>query len=174
MQREGNVSGAVLFEQPAIQARIWSIRELGASASSLSDLPGELDPAVGWEDAAVDPMRLGDYLREFQRLLDEYGYKTSLYGHFGDGCIHAWITFDLRTPQGLVAWRSFLTKAAELVVKYDGSISGEHGDGKAKSEFLPIMYGDRLMQAFQEFKEPVAKSFSGWVPHSIWCRLSGN
>jgi len=152
MQREGNVSGAVLFEQPAIQARIWSIRELGASASSLSDLPGELDPAVGWEDAAVDPMRLGDYLREFQRLLDEYGYKTSLYGHFGDGCIHAWITFDLRTPQGLVAWRSFLTKAAELVVKYGGSISGEHGDGKAKSEFLPIMYGDRLMQAFQEFK----------------------
>jgi len=152
MQHDGQVSGVVLFERPDIQARIWSIRELGASASSLSEDPDELDPAVGWEDAAVDPARLGDYLREFQALLDRYGYRTSLYGHFGDGCIHAWITFNLRTPQGLEDWRRFLNEAARLVVKYGGSISGEHGDGKAKSEFLPIMYGNRLMEALREFK----------------------
>jgi FAD/FMN-containing dehydrogenase/Fe-S oxidoreductase len=144
---------AVLFDDPSVQERVWSIRELGASASSLSDVPEELDPAVGWEDAAVDPFRLGDYLREFQKLLDRYGYKTSLYGHFGDGCIHAWITFNLRTSEGLRDWRGFLNEAAKLVVKYGGSITGEHGDGKAKSEFLPIMYGERLMQAFREFKE---------------------
>ena len=107
---------------------------------------------VGWEDAAVDPLRLGDYLREFQALVDACGYKTSLYGHFGDGCIHARITFDLRSVEGIAQWRGFLQKAADLVVKYGGSLSGEHGDGQAKAEFLPAMYGEELMGAFREFK----------------------
>jgi FAD/FMN-containing dehydrogenase/Fe-S oxidoreductase len=142
----------VLYEDRTDQSRVWSIRELGASASSLSDTPDELDPLVGWEDAAVDPARLGGYLREFYQLIDRYGYKTSLYGHFGDGCVHAWITFNLRTKEGLRDWREFLAQAAELVAKYGGSINGEHGDGKAKSEFLPIMFGERLMEAFREFK----------------------
>jgi Fe-S oxidoreductase len=107
---------------------------------------------VGWEDAAVDPARLGDYLREFQRLIDRYGYSTSLYGHFGDGCIHARVNFELRTRQGVATWRAFLRDAAELVVKYGGSLSGEHGDGQGRAEFLPVMYGEELMQAFREFK----------------------
>jgi len=149
---EGFEASMVLLEAPALQARVWTIREVGASATSMSLDPDEPDPVVGWEDAAVDPHRLGDYLREFQRLIDRYGYKTSLYGHFGDGCIHARITFNLRSEEGLRQWRAFLTEAAHLVVKYGGSINGEHGDGKAKSEFLPIMYGERLMQAFREFK----------------------
>ncbi len=142
----------LLVDDPKIQTRVWSIRELGASATSMSDVETEPDPVVGWEDAAVDPARLGDYLREFQKLIDHYGYKTSLYGHFGDGCIHARITFDLRTDKGLRTWREFLTEGAKLVVKYGGSINGEHGDGKAKAEFLPIMYGEKLMEAFREFK----------------------
>ena len=93
--------------------RLWAIRETGASATSLKlkthDGP---DPVVGWEDAAVDPLRLGDYLREFQELVDRYGYRTSLYGHFGDGCIHARINFELRTPKGIAHWRGFLREAA--------------------------------------------------------------
>jgi len=97
-------------------------------------------------------LRLGDYLREFQALVDRHGYRTSLYGHFGDGCIHARITFELRTPEGLAQWRAFLQAAAALVVKYGGSLSGEHGDGQARAEFLPAMYGPELMQAFREFK----------------------
>jgi FAD/FMN-containing dehydrogenase/Fe-S oxidoreductase len=134
-------------------ARLWAIRETGASATSLNlkGTPGP-DPIVGWEDAAVDPLRLGDYLREFQRLVDRHGYRTSLYGHFGDGCIHARITFELRTPEGLARWRAFLTEATALVVKYGGSISGEHGDGQGRAEFLPAMYGPELMRAFHEFK----------------------
>jgi len=133
--------------------RLWAIRETGASATSLNlkGTPGP-DPIVGWEDAAVDPLRLGDYLREFQRLVDRHGYRTSLYGHFGDGCIHARITFELRTPEGLARWRAFLTEATALVVKYGGSISGEHGDGQGRAEFLPAMYGPELMRAFREFK----------------------
>ena len=134
-------------------ARLWAVRETGASATSLNlkGTPGP-DPIVGWEDAAVDPMRLGDYLREFQALVDRFGYRTSLYGHFGDGCIHARITFDLHTPEGLSRWRGFLGEAAALVVRYGGSISGEHGDGQARAEFLPAMYGPELMQAFRAFK----------------------
>jgi len=95
---------------------------------------------------------LGDYLREFQALIDRFGYRTSLYGHFGDGCIHARISFELRTPEGVAHWRRFLEQAAQLVVKYGGSLSGEHGDGQAKAEFLPIMYGEELMGALRAFK----------------------
>lgn len=143
---------SLLITDPVLCERIWTIRETAASATALTIHPGTTDPIVGWEDAAVDPLRLGDYLREFQALVDRHGYETSLYGHFGDGCIHARITFDTRTVAGIKIWRSFLRAAAELVVKYGGSLSGEHGDGQAKAEFLPIMYGDELMQAFREFK----------------------
>jgi FAD/FMN-containing dehydrogenase/Fe-S oxidoreductase len=146
-----NVS-ALLVEDRALQAKVWSIRETGASAVALSVDPHAPDPVVGWEDAAVDPLRLGDYLRAFQALVDRHGYETSLYGHFGDGCVHARITFDLRSAQGVATWREFLREAAELVVEFGGSLSGEHGDGQAKAEFLPIMYGPELMHAMEQFK----------------------
>ncbi|HUN70314.1 MAG TPA: FAD-binding and (Fe-S)-binding domain-containing protein, partial [Burkholderiales bacterium] len=143
----------VLITDRALMSRIWTIRETGASATALK-LKGTAgpDPVVGWEDAAVDPLRLGDYLREFQKLVDRYGYRTSLYGHFGDGCIHARINFELRTPEGLAHWRRFLLEASGLVIRYGGSLSGEHGDGQARAEFLPLMYGPELMAAFREFK----------------------
>ncbi|HQT26849.1 MAG TPA: FAD-linked oxidase C-terminal domain-containing protein, partial [Burkholderiales bacterium] len=152
LERGPDCPNSMLVEDAELQGRFWSIRETGASATALSLEEGKPDPVVGWEDAAVDPLRLGDYLREFQSLVDGYGYETSLYGHFGDGCIHARINFDLRSAEGIGKWREFLKKAAELVVKYGGSLSGEHGDGQAKAEFLPIMYGEELMQAFREFK----------------------
>jgi len=145
--------GGHLVEEKSLMNRLWAIRETGASATSLKlkahDGP---DPVVGWEDAAVDPLRLGDYLREFQQLVDRYGYRTSLYGHFGDGCIHARINFELRTARGIAHWRGFLREAAQLVVAYGGSLSGEHGDGQGRAEFLPVMYGPELMAAFREFK----------------------
>ncbi|KVS41520.1 dimethylmenaquinone methyltransferase [Burkholderia ubonensis] len=146
-----DVSGFVVAEK-AKQQKIWSIRETGASAVALSVDPSKPDPVAGWEDAAVDPLRLGDYLRAFQALVDRYGYETCLYGHFGDGCVHARITFDLRSAEGVQVWRGFLREAAQLVVDFGGSLSGEHGDGQAKAEFLPIMYGPELMQAMAEFK----------------------
>ena len=149
---QARVLGGNLITEKTMMTRLWTIRETGASATSLNLGAKGADPVVGWEDVAVDPMRLGDYLREFQRLVDRYGYRTSLYGHFGDGCIHARINFELRTPAGLANWRGFLTEAAHLVVKYGGSLSGEHGDGQAKGELLPIMFSPELMQAFREFK----------------------
>lgn len=148
-----------LESDPLVQKRIWSIRENGASATHLSIDPNSPDPVVGWEDAAVDPARLGEYLRAFQALVDSYEYQTSLYGHFGDGCIHARITFNLRSAEGVAKFRSFIRDAAILVVEFGGSLTGEHGDGQARAEFLPIMFGEELMGAMNEFKRI-------WDPHN--------
>ncbi|KXV16781.1 dimethylmenaquinone methyltransferase [Caballeronia megalochromosomata] len=158
-----------IVEEKAQQQKIWSIRETGASAVALSIDPSKPDPVVGWEDAAVDPLRLGAYLRRFQALVDRYGYETSLYGHFGDGCVHARINFDLRSADGVLTWREFLREAARLVVEFGGSLSGEHGDGQAKAEFLPIMYGPEIMQAMEEFKaiwDPANRLNPGKVVHA--------
>jgi len=145
-------SSARLVDDAALMKRLWSVRETGASATSIGDDMSKPDPVVGWEDAAVEPRHLGAYLREFSALVESYGYKTNMYGHFGDGCIHSRITFDLRNAQGVGKWREFLFDAAKLVVKYEGSLSGEHGDGQAKGELLHLMYSPELMEAFRAFK----------------------
>jgi Fe-S oxidoreductase len=100
----------------------------------------------------VPPDKVGDYCRELKALFHKYGYDSTLYGHFGDGCIHCRINFGLRTKDGIVKWRRFMDEAADLVVSYGGSLSGEHGDGQSKAELLPKMYGPELVEAFREFK----------------------
>lgn len=152
MQNNSLVNSVLEVTNAEDVTALWSIREQGASATSLALNPGDTDPVVGWEDTAVDPLQLGDYLRELYALVEQYEYKTSLYGHFGDGCIHARMTFDTRTAEGVAKWRRFSQDIATLVVKYGGSLSGEHGDGQAKAEFLPIMFGERLITAFEQFK----------------------
>ena len=153
MQESKLVKSVLQVTSSAHTASIWSIREQGASATAMSLNPGDPDPVVGWEDTAVDPQQLGDYLREFSALIQRYGYTSSLYGHFGDGCIHARITFDTRSAEGISKWRKFSVEIAQLVVQFGGSLSGEHGDGQAKGEFLPIMFGPELMHAFRRFKK---------------------
>lgn len=150
MQADGRSTGMVLFDDAERQRAAWSVRETGASPNVREG--DEPEMVVGWEDAAVDPLRLGDYLRGYQRLLHKYGYRSSLFGHFGDGCVHGRVNFDLRTPGGVHDWRAFLHEAAELVVAHGGSLSGEHGDGQAKAELLPIMYGEEVMAVFRDFK----------------------
>lgn len=140
-----------LFDDPAEQHKLWTVRESGLGATAF--VPGEPLAWEGWEDAAVPVEHLGDYLRDFRRLLDRYGYHGTLYGHFGQGCIHTRIDFDLESAAGIEKFRSFTQEAAEIVAgKYGGSLSGEHSDGQARGDLLPIMYGDDLMQAFREFK----------------------
>lgn len=135
---------------PGEARAIWRVRESALGASAF--VPGEPDTWEGWEDAAVAPDRLADYLRGLRRLLDRYGYRTALYGHFGQGCVHNRITFDLLTADGVARFRSFLQEAAELVVALGGSLSGEHGDGQARAELLEVMFGPRLVEAFRAFK----------------------
>ncbi|GII96519.1 FAD-binding and (Fe-S)-binding domain-containing protein [Sinosporangium siamense] len=139
------------FDNPEREKEMWLIRESGLGATAY--VPGLADTWPGWEDSAVGPDRLGDYLRDLSGLYDEYGYsQASLYGHFGQGCVHSRIPFDLIHPAGIRAFRSFLESAADLVARYGGSLSGEHGDGQARAELLAKMYGDDLVKAFGQFK----------------------
>jgi len=140
-----------LFDNPDEEQHLWKVRESGLGATAR--VPGQKrDSWEGWEDAAVPPEQLGSYLREFRKLLETYDYGCALYGHFGDGCVHTRIDFDLRTAEGIARWRGFMYDAAHLVVKHGGSLSGEHGDGQSRGELLPIMYGEELVDAFRQFK----------------------
>ncbi len=138
-----------LFDDPEEEKHLWQVREGGLGATAFS---GGRDHWPGWEDSAVPPERVGDYLRDLKRLYSEFGYHGAMYGHVGQGCVHSRIDFDLRTADGLKTFRRFMEAAADLVVSYGGTLSGEHGDGQARAELLPKMYGDELVAAFREFK----------------------
>jgi FAD/FMN-containing dehydrogenase/Fe-S oxidoreductase len=141
---------ALLYDDKDMEARLWEIREAGLGATARA--PGDKDTWEGWEDSSVPPEKLGGYLRDLRKLFVKYGYECALYGHFGQGCVHTRIDFDLVTRAGIAHFRSFLGEAADLCVSKGGSLSGEHGDGQSKAELLPKMYGDTLVQAFREFK----------------------
>ncbi len=132
------------------QQEVWDVRE--AALAVTAHVPGMGQTWPGWEDSAVPPDRLGDYLRDLKDLFHAHGYEASVYGHFGDGLVHCRINFDLATETGLKNWRAFLDQAADLVVKYGGSLSGEHGDGEARGALLERMYGSELMAAQREFR----------------------
>lgn len=130
--------------------KLWAIRESGLGATAF--IPGEPDAWPGWEDSAVPPARVGAYLRDLRGLLERYGYHAALYGHFGQGCVHCRIDFDLTSAEGIARYRSFVGDAADLVLAHGGSLSGEHGDGQARAELLSKMFGDDLVLAFRELK----------------------
>jgi FAD/FMN-containing dehydrogenase/Fe-S oxidoreductase len=139
-----------LLVDPAEQRGAWVIRESGLGATALRDDGGH--NVEGWEDGAVPPARLGEYLRGISALWDEFGYAGSWYGHFGQGCVHTRNNFDLHTQAGLRAYRAYVERAADLVVSLGGSLSGEHGDGQARGELLERMYGPELVDAFRQVK----------------------
>jgi FAD/FMN-containing dehydrogenase/Fe-S oxidoreductase len=150
LRKERDAPEMRMYDKRPNEAKLWDIRESGLGATAF--IPGEDDHWEGWEDAAVPPAELGSYLRGFRKLLERYGYRTSMYGHFGDGCVHCRIDFDLKSAAGLSKWRAFLDDAADLVVGHGGSLSGEHGDGQSRAELLERMYGEELVEAFREFK----------------------
>ena len=167
-------TGMKLYDRPEQEEHVWAVREAGLGATAF--IPGKPDTYEGWEDAAVPPERLGRYLRELRELAGEYGYESALYGHYGQGCIHARWNFDLTSKPGIEKWRRFIDDAADLVVSHGGSISGEHGDGQSKAELLPKMFGDELVGAFREFKsiwDPAWKMNPGKVvdPYPIASNL---
>jgi len=139
-----------LFNDRQQARKVWDVRE--SSLGVISHVPGEPLSWEGWEDSAVAPERLGKYLRDLRKLMDGYGYRGVLYGHFGHACVHTRINFDLETGEGIRKYRQFVEEAADLVVSYGGSLSGEHGDGQSRAELLPKMFGTELVQAFREFK----------------------
>ena len=150
LDSDGEPPSMKLFDDPEEEKLLWAIRESGLGATA--DIPGEPSMWPGWEDSAVPPEKVGIYLRELHKLFDKYGYEASLYGHFGQGCIHCRIPFDLFTKEGVANFRRFVEEAARLVVSLGGSLSGEHGDGQSRAELLPIMFGDEIVDAFRQFK----------------------
>ncbi|HEY7196373.1 MAG TPA: FAD-binding and (Fe-S)-binding domain-containing protein [Gaiellaceae bacterium] len=151
LRKDGHpASGMKLYDDPEQEAHIWEVREAGLGATAF--IPGKPDAYEGWEDSAVPPERVGDYLRDLRKLAGKFGYESALYGHYGQGCIHARWNFDLVTREGIDAYRRFTDEAADLVLSYGGSLSGEHGDGQSRAELLPKMFGDELVEAFREFK----------------------
>jgi FAD/FMN-containing dehydrogenase/Fe-S oxidoreductase len=141
---------SVRMYSPTEARWMWRIREAGPRAAATA--PGAPLEWEGWDDAAVAPEKLGAYLRDLRALLDEYQYQTGFYGHFGHGCIHMRVNFDLETDPGIRKYGEFVNRAADLVISYGGSLSGEHGDGQSRGALLPKMFGDELVGAFREFK----------------------
>jgi FAD/FMN-containing dehydrogenase/Fe-S oxidoreductase len=135
---------------PDEAAAVWHVRE--SALGAMVFVPGEPDRWEGWEDAAVPPAQLGNYLRAINKLMAEYGYRSPLYGHYGQGCVHTRINFDFTTARGIEKFREFIERAAEVVLSFGGSLSGEHGDGQARAALLPKMFGPELVEAFREFK----------------------
>ncbi|MCX5381741.1 FAD-binding and (Fe-S)-binding domain-containing protein [Streptomyces sp. NBC_00083] len=147
----GDALDTAVVSDPAAMRALWRIRE--DAAGTATRMPDGTEAWPGWEDCAVPPARLGAYLRAFRSLLASYGLRGAPYGHFGDGCVHVRIDFDLVSPGGIGRFRAFSEELAALVVAHGGSLSGEHGDGQARAELLPTMYGPELVGVFGEFKD---------------------
>ncbi|MET9679733.1 FAD-binding and (Fe-S)-binding domain-containing protein [Streptomyces coeruleorubidus] len=148
--RAADVVDALVVTDPAGQRALWRIRE--DASGTATRMPDGREAWPGWEDCAVPPARLGAYLRDFRALLAAHGLRGTPYGHFGDGCIHVRIDFDLLTEPGIARFRRFSEELAELVVAHGGSLSGEHGDGQARAELLPKMYGREMVGLFERVK----------------------
>ncbi|WP_435303755.1 FAD-binding and (Fe-S)-binding domain-containing protein [Streptomyces lavendulae] len=149
--RDADALDAALVTDPAAQRALWRIREDAAGTATRTPTGAMAWP--GWEDCAVPPARLGAYLREFRALLARHGLHGTPYGHFGEGCVHVRIDFDLVSAAGRSRFRAFSEELAGLVVSHGGSLSGEHGDGQARAELLPRMYGPRVMELFGAYKD---------------------
>ncbi len=139
-----------LYDDPEAEAKIWEVRESGLGATAY--VPDSADTYEGWEDSAVPPEQLPEYLRDLRGLFNRYGYACSLYGHFGQGCVHTRIDWDPHTAEGVRKWRNFLDEASDLVLSHGGSLSGEHGDGQSRAELLEKMYGPEMVELFRRFK----------------------
>ncbi|WP_199253927.1 FAD-binding and (Fe-S)-binding domain-containing protein [Mycolicibacterium mengxianglii] len=151
LRDQGNLTDARVVPDPAQRASLWRVREDGAGLSARSPDGGQT--WTGWEDSAVAPADLPAYLRDFRQLLDEHGRKGVMYGHFGAGCIHVRIDFDFGTAEGVADMSAFVTAAAELVTRHGGTLSGEHGDGRARGALLNIMYSPQMLGLFGRVKQ---------------------
>ncbi|WP_326729147.1 FAD-binding and (Fe-S)-binding domain-containing protein [Streptomyces phaeochromogenes] len=156
--RAADVVDSLVVTDPAGQRALWRVRE--DASGTATRMPDGTEAWPGWEDCAVPPARLGPYLRDFRGLLTSYGLRGTPYGHFGDGCIHVRIDFDLLSREGVGRFRLFSEELAELVVAHGGSLSGEHGDGQARAELLPKMYGEEMVALFERAK-------SVWDPDDL-------
>ena len=141
----------IVVSDPQEMRELWRIRE--ASAGVVTRLPDGGEAWPNWEDSAVPPENLADYLRDLYALMDKYSLRGIPFGHFGEGCVHVRISFDFGSQEGIEIFHKFMNEAAELVSSYGGSLSGEHGDGRARSALLDRMYSEEMRGLFKQFKD---------------------
>ena len=158
LKKQARPPSMKMYDAEPLEAEAWKARESGLGATAR--VQGQHDAWPGWEDSAVHPDRLAEYLRGLRKLYDAHGYHAALYGHFGQGCVHTRIDFELETAGGVARYHAFMEEASSLVVSLGGSLSGEHGDGQARAEFLEKMFGAELCEAFRAFK-------AAWDPHDL-------
>ena len=146
----------VVYPPGAQASALWRIRADGAGLGGRTPPDGagggDQQAWPGFEDAAVPPENLGAYLRDFTALMAEFDIDGLLYGHFGDGCVHVRLAMPLETPEGVAHSRAFLQSAARVCAAHGGSVSGEHGDGRARSELLRFMYSPDMLDLFARVK----------------------
>ncbi len=170
-RRIATSTGAALLTDAGEQSAVWKIRESGLGSSAY--IAGRPRTWPGAEDAAVAPAKLGEYLRRFDAMLQKHRLiAATYYGHFGEGCVHARISFDLASDAGVRVFRAAMEDLATIVAELGGSLSGEHGDGIARSELLPAMYPRDLIDAFRDFKhafDPDSRMNPGVIvdPHPL-------
>ena len=150
LQKKSDAPNMSYYNDEKEAEKAWKAREAGLGATAF--VPGKKDTWTGWEDSAVAPEKVGDYLRDMRDTLEKFGHKPSLYGHYGQGCIHCRIDFDLVTADGIANYRATVAAASDLVLRYGGSCSGEHGDGQSRGELLEKMFGPELTEGFRKFK----------------------
>ncbi|WP_432180704.1 FAD-binding and (Fe-S)-binding domain-containing protein [Streptomyces sp. NBC_00063] len=151
LRRDGLLVDGRVVTDPADRALLWRVREDGAGL--VARPPDGRATWAGWEDSAVSPEDLADYLADLRALLDEHGLHGVFYGHLGAGCVHIRIDFDLATADGVGRMAAFSRAAAALVARHGGSVSGEHGDGRSRSDLLGILYSPEIVRAFARLKE---------------------
>jgi FAD/FMN-containing dehydrogenase len=149
LEAGGAHRGVKLFDDPKEEQMVWEVRRNGVGSGRV---PGSHGAWPNWEDAAVAPEQLGDYLTGYLELCKRHKANPTIFGHFGQGCIHSRVDFRLRSVDGVRDFRAFMEEAADLVVSHGGSLSGEHGDGHGRAELWPKMFSPELMRAFWEFK----------------------
>ena len=146
----------VVYPPGAQASALWRIRADGAGLGGRTPPDGagggDQQAWPGFEDAAVPPENLGAYLRDFTALMEEFDIDGLLYGHFGDGCVHVRLAMPLETPEGVAHSRAFLQSAARICAAHGGSVSGEHGDGRARGELLRFMYSPKMLDLFARVK----------------------
>ena len=146
----------VVYPPGAQASALWRIRADGAGLGGRTPPDGagggDQQAWPGFEDAAVPPENLGAYLRDFTALMEEFDIDGLLYGHFGDGCVHVRLAMPLETPEGVAHSRAFLQSAARICAAHGGSVSGEHGDGRARGELLRFMYSPEMLDLFARVK----------------------
>ena len=150
LRKEKEAPDMLFYDDPKQEEMIWKVREGGLGSTAW--VPGLPDTWPGWEDSAVPVARVAEYLPKLRDVFNKYGYDPSLYGHYGQGCIHCRASFDLYTNHGIEHYLKFLDEATSLVVKMGGSFSGEHGDGQARGALLPKMFTPRLIEAMTRLK----------------------